>query len=176
MKRSWIWVALLLSIGVNIGILAMIGTSRYRIGPKVEEFRPDGPPPFARLADHLDLEGQARERFLAIQEELFTTTRRHREDLESLRRALRAEVVSDQPDPERVEELLRQSGEVGRRLDRAMVESVLATREILTPDQQRRYLRLLERLQPGGRRFGPRGHPPSGRRPRSERSEASGNR
>ena len=169
MKRSWVWVALLLSLGVNIGILATLGTARFRERPRYDGARPEGAPPFARMADHLGLEGETREQFLTIQEDLFKTTRRHRQELESLRRELRREVVSQQPDAARVEQLLEESGEVSRRLDRAMVDSVLATRRVLTPEQQQRYFRVLDRLRAGGRRFGPHAPPPDGRRPHADR-------
>jgi Spy/CpxP family protein refolding chaperone len=164
MKRAWIWVALLLSVGINIGILASLATSRYRHDTRFDRPRPEGSPPFARVADYLELEGVTRDRFLVIQKELFETTRRQRQELESLRRELRGEAVSEDPDIDRIEQLLNEASEVGRSLDRAMVESVLETRRILSPEQQRRYLRVLERLRMGGRRFGPHRMPPKGRR------------
>ena len=168
MKRAWIWVALLLSVGINIGILASLATSRYRQEARFDRQPPEGPPPFARVADQLELEGEARDRFLAIQKDLFETTRRQRQELESLRRELRNETVAEQPDSERIERLLDEASEVGRSLDRAMVDSVLETRQILNPEQQRRYLRVLERLRLGGRRFGPHRRHPDGRRGRPE--------
>lgn len=165
MKRAWIWIALLLSVGVNIGVLASIAASRYRAEARIVRQRPDGPPPFARMADYLELEGEVRDRFLDTQRELFETTRRQRQELESLRHELRSEAVSDNPDIERIDRLLNQASEVGRSLDRAMVESVLETRQLLNPEQQKRYLRILERLRMGGRRFGPHRRPRDGRRP-----------
>ena len=160
MKRTWVWIALLLSLGVNIGVLATVGTARYRSQARVDRSRFEGPPPFARMADHLELEGEAREQFLKIQQELFQTTRQHRDELQELRGELRREATSENPDPARVERLLAESGEVNRDLDRAMVESVLATRRVLTPEQQQRFFRVLDRLRAGGRRFGPHGRPP----------------
>lgn len=173
MKRAWIWIALLLSLGVNIGVLATVGTARYRSRPRVDRSRFEGPPPFARMADHLDLEGEARAQFLEIQQVLFQTTRQHRGDLEALRGELRREATSENPDPARVEQLLAESGEVNRDLDRAMVESVLATRGVLTPVQQQRFFTVLDRLQAGGRRPGPHGRPPGRRRPGTDRPDAS---
>lgn len=169
MKRSWVWVALLLSIGINVGILATIATARYRGGPRVDRSPAESAPPFARMADHLDLEGEVRERFLAIQEDLFRTTREQRERLEALRGEMRQEVMADTPDPVRVDQLLAETAQVSRDLDEAMVESVLATRRLLSPEQQQRYFRVLDRLRPGGRRLGHRDRPPHGRRPAPDR-------
>ena len=174
MKRSWLWIALLLSVGVNIGILATVGTARYRVKERVDRFRSEAPPPFARMADHLKLEGETRDHFLEIQRDLFATTRHYREKLEDLRLELRQEVTSENPDTDRVERLLAESGQVNRDLDRAMVESVLATRHILTPEEQQRFFGVLERMRSRGR--GP-GHPrrPEGpRRPGREQPDPPG--
>ena len=54
MKRGWVWVALLLSIGINIGVLATIGVSRSRAAARWERPREeDRTPPFERVANHL---------------------------------------------------------------------------------------------------------------------------
>ena len=168
MKRGWIWVALLLSVGVNIGVLATIGVSRLRNKAQWERPRDEeGQPPFARLANHLELEGEERERFMEIQQKLFRTTRQHQAVLQRLRGELRGEVTSDSPDPAKVDGLLTEVGALHMDLDRALVESVLATREILTPEQQQRYFHVLERMRDarrfGGREGGPTRRP--GRRP-----------
>lgn len=169
MKRGWVWVALLLSVGINIGVLATLGVSRTRSQARWERPREgDRTPPFERLANHLDLEGEARAQFMDIQQRLFRTTRQHQEALQMLRGELRREVVSDNPDPTRVDELLAEVGSLHMDLDRVMVQSVLQTRKILTPEQQKRYLRVLERMRDAYRRFGTRGEDPArrpGRRP-----------
>lgn len=172
MKRGWVWVALLLSVGINIGVLAMIGVSRMRTEARWEQQPREGdrPPPFERLARYLEVEGEQREEFMEIQQRLFRTTRQSQETLESLRRDLRLEVMSESPDPVRVDQLLAEIGSQHRDLDRALVESVLATRKVLSPEQQRRYFHVLERMRDASRRFGDRqGGPPrrpgSGRRP-----------
>jgi len=166
MKRGWVWVALLLSLGVNIGVLATIGLSRMRTKARWERSRdPSSAPPFERIANHLKLAGEPREQFMVIQKDLFRTTREHRQQMEKLETELRREVMSENPDPDRVDRLLEETGAAKRELDRAMIESVLATKQILTPEQQQRYFHVLERLRGANRRFGGRGGPP--RRPRS---------
>lgn len=171
MKRGWVWVALLLSVGVNIGVLATIGVSHLRTKARWERPRErDGSPPVERLANHLELEGQERDQFLEIQQNLFHTTRQHQEALQKLRTEIRSEVMSDSPDPSNVDRLLADVGAIHMDLDRAMVESVLATRKILTPEQQRRYFHVVERMRDASRRFDSRGGPPRrpGRRPPPE--------
>ena len=169
MKRGWVWVLLLLSVGINIGILATIGVSKARTQARWERPR-DGErpaPPFERVANHLELEGVAREQFLEIQQNLFRTTRSHQEALHQLRAELRREVASRDPDPQKVDQLLSQIGALHMDLDRAMVESVLATKKILTPQQQRKYFQVLERVRDAYRRFGDRANRP--RRPGDRR-------
>lgn len=169
MKRGWVWVALLLSVGINIGVLATIGVSRARTKARWERPREEERnPPFERLANHLDLEGEERDRFMEIQQRLFRTTRRNQEMLQNLRGELRREVMSDSPDAARVDDLLSEVGTIHMDLDRAMVETVLETRKLLTAEQQMRYLQVLERMRESYRRFGSRGDGPPrrpGRRP-----------
>ncbi len=165
MKRGWLWVALVLSLGVNIGVLATVGLSRIRAVDRAPDraARDQRPPPFERLADHLRLEGPPRQRFIEIQRDLFETTRRHRQRLEEIRTELRHELMAERPDRARVEELQGESARVNAALERAMIESVLASREVLDAEQQQRYFRVMERL----RRAASPAHPPQprGRRP-----------
>ena len=168
MKRGWVWVALLLSVGINIGVLATIGVSRARAKAGLERPRDrGGSPPVERLATHLDLDGEARDQFLDIQQTLFRSMQQHQGSLQELRTEIRREIMSDLPDPLNVDRLLGEVGAIHMDLDRAMVESVSATRKILTPEQQKRYFEVLERWQGASRRFAGRGGPPGrpGRRP-----------
>jgi Spy/CpxP family protein refolding chaperone len=162
LKKGWVWVALLLSLGVNIGVLVTIGMSRARPQAPIDHPRQPGDMrPAERLARHLQLDGSQRERFMEIQQRLFQTVRGNREELVGLRSELRREVMSEAPDPHEVDRLLLRVGEIHMDLDRAMVESVLATRKLLDPEQQERYFEVLERIQRasewGGR--GDRGRP-----------------
>lgn len=163
MKRAWVWVALVLSLGVNVGVFATIGLSRMRSKARWEQMRPGGPPDMARLADHLRLRGSEREQFLDIQQRFFDTARRQRRELETLRAELRAELSASEPDWGEIEELLGRSGQLYQALDRALVESILASREILTAEQQQRYFHILSRVRGGAIRDGRPDHHP--RRP-----------
>lgn len=175
MKRGWIWVALLLSVGINVGVLATLAVSRSRIKARWEEPQriEERRQPFARVANFLELEGETRERFLEIQQRLFRQTREHQESLQQLRSELRREIVDKEPDRARVDELLASIAEIHGDLDRLMVESVLATRDLLTAEQQRRYLGVLERMREARRLAGRDGQRsrPQGRRPPPPRPE-----
>lgn len=158
MKRAWVWVALVLSLGINVGVFATIGLTRLRSRARWEHVRPGGPPDMGRLADHLRLTGAEREQFLDIQRRFLETASRQRQDLEALRAELRRELSASEPDSSTIEELLGRSGQIYQSLDRALVESILASRELLTAEQRQRYFRILSRMRGGATRQGPPNH------------------
>jgi Spy/CpxP family protein refolding chaperone len=163
-RRWWLVVALLLSLGINAGVVGVLLIQRLRDRGRPPLPGPGfgmGRAPLLALADELRLSGEQRERFLQIQRSFFEQTLRDRQQLDEVRRDLRLEVLRRNPDRVRVDELLRQMSTLTGQLERAFVGNVLATREILTEEQQRRFLELVPRLrqQPGltggGRPFRP---------------------
>ena len=158
MKRSWLIVALLLSVGINIGVLTVIGLSRVgrsRTWQSADE-RSAGPPPMERLVERLDLEGDQRQEFLTEQRRFFEAFDDVRVELQANRRRLRSEVASDDPDPELIEALLGNSAELTAKLDRLFVDNVMMARRLLGPRQERIYFGFLERMRrQGDRQRGP---------------------
>jgi hypothetical protein len=163
-KRWWLVIALLLSVGLNLGILAAIMAAR-RQGPReprpgVEMPNPgnDPLPRLPRLADRLGLEGEERRKFLEIQWNLYQESTRLRLQLGEVHRELRRELSGDHPDPAQVERLLNESARIYLALERALVRNVLATRDLLGPEKEREYLQMIGRLRvpgPGGFAGGP---------------------
>jgi len=153
-------IALLLSVGVNVGLVAAIVAGRFR-APAREERQPPPVARLQRLADRLGLEGEARRRFVAYQRSFFEDTARDRRRLAEVNRELRAELVSPSPDPQRIEQLTAESSALYRTLERALAGNVLATRKLLAPDQERIYLRLIRQLRPGRGPLSPPGAPPA---------------
>lgn len=149
MRRWWVLAALLLSVGLNCGLL---GAWLARRGLPAGPDRPPlgGPPRGAvlELIDRLELTAEQRERFLERHRRFFESTQADRQAMEAARRELRREVARPQPDRARLEALLDEAGRRNAALERAFVDHVLATRELLTPEQQARYLALLSRLRP----------------------------
>lgn len=187
MRRQWIFLALLLSLGVNCGLIGM-GIARHRM--EVQRERDPRPPgrEGARLADRLALAGEARESFLRLQRELGERVHAGRRQIDEARRDLRRELISPVPDRERVEALLGELNRAQDALDRAFVANILAAREVLDGRAEREYLQFVERFgaavagprppgppldrlrpRPGARRLqgyaGPEGPPPGGREP-----------
>lgn len=159
MRRQWIFLALLLSLGVNCGLIGM-GIARHRM--EVQRERDSRPPgrEGARFADRLALAGEARESFLRLQRELGERVHAGRRQIDEARRDLRRELISPQPDRERVEALLGDLTRAQDALDRAFVANILAAREVLDGRAEREYLRFVERF--GAAVAGPRppGPPP----------------
>ena len=194
MRRWWIVIALLLSLGVNVGLLASVAVRRLsppqaappadagpgperRPGPGRPGAAPEGAPGnnparLVRLADHLGLEGEVRRQFLEIQWRFFERTARLRFRQGEVHRELRRTIVRGEPDRQRIDALLGESARLYRGLEEALVESVVASRAILPPEEEREYLRLVGRLRRQGapalegQRPQRRPLPPRERRPR----------
>lgn len=148
--------ALLLSVGLNCGLL---GAWLARRGlPAGGDSPPLGGPPrgaVLELVQRLELTPEQRERFLERHRRFFESTQADRRAMEEARRELRREVARPVPDRARLEALLDEAGRRNAALERAFVDHVLATRELLTPEQQARYLALLARLRPPREGGGP---------------------
>src|SRR5215210_1719198 len=125
-------------------------------------------PRLPRFADRLGLEGEERRKFLDIQWSLFQETSRLRLRMGEVHRDLRRELTRGEPDRRRVDALLQESARIYGALERALVNNVLTTRELLGPEKEREYLELVGRLRvPGPGVAGGLGGPgPRNRRPR----------
>ena len=180
MKRWWLVIALLLSVGLNLGVLAAIGArlaakprpDRQEPRPERQEGNPAGDPVqrLARFADHLKLEGETRRKFLDLQWNLFQETTRLRLQLGEVHRELRRELARGGSDRQRVEALLNESSRLYLALERSLVNNVYATRELLGPEKGEEYLKMIGRMRvpnPGPGIANPAGPPP--RRPLLER-------
>lgn len=161
MRRWWVVIALLLSVGVNVGLFAAILAGRWKAAPAVEERQPPAVERLQKLADRLGLQSEARRSFLAYQRRFFFATARDRRHLGAVNRELRLELVSENPDPQRVEQLTAESSALYLKLERALAGNVLASRKLLDPRQEKVYLDLIRQLRPGRGPLAPPGGPPA---------------
>ena len=147
MKRGILWMVLLLSLGVNVGVLATLAAQRLR-QPSVDT-RPAArdQAPIRSMLESLDLEGEERRRFMELQRRLFERIRRSRHELERVRVQIRRELVAEKPDRRRLEELARRSAKLTAAMDLALIDTVLQSRGQLPPEDRDRYLRLLSHLR-----------------------------
>ncbi|HSS49380.1 MAG TPA: periplasmic heavy metal sensor [Thermoanaerobaculia bacterium] len=161
MRRWWLAIVLLLSLGLNVGILASVAVRR--LGPGGPGAKPPGAnqqtdplPRLPQLANRLGLEGEERRKFLDIQWNLYQETSHLRLQLGETHRNLRHELIQPQPDRARVDALLEESSRTYLALEKSLVTNILATRDLLGPEKEKQYLRLIGQLRipnPGG--FGP---------------------
>lgn len=149
--KGWLWalwLALLLSLGLNIG-LVVAGREQRAPAP-----RPAAAPTpendrgrLDNAARRLGLEGEKRERFVAQQRRFVTSVMAERRKLERIRREVRAELRSESPDEARLQELARRSGEAYGALDAAFIENIVRSRELLDPEQERAFMGFLGRMR-----------------------------
>lgn len=173
MRRWGLMIALILSLGVNAGILATLALSGgdrspgAESGPAGSNRPPGGPhgrpaagPPgeprvpelaaqrLERLADDLGLAGADRERFLELQRGMLGEGLRLARERFRLQAELRRELLADEPDRERVDLLIGEIAAVFTRLEQSTASAILDTRELLDPEQERRYLVVVAQIRP----------------------------
>lgn len=152
MRRGTLVVALLLSLGVNLGLLG-VAVARRAAGERWQRAeRGETLPPERfgrRLADRLGVPDERRDAFLTVQRRLAERTAVERRELLRVRLALRRELLAPAPDRARIDDLLDELADRERSLNRALVESVLESRQSLAGRELERYLRFLERAGPG---------------------------
>ncbi len=155
MKRWWIGIALLLSVGVNVGILATIAVSRARRGDgpppifrQLERRLPSGADPAMQLARRLGVDPSQEHAFRQLHRRFFEETVKQRRRMQQARRRMVEELVSESPDQELLEQLGREVAEAQVSMEKALVETTLRSREALDPGREEAYLRfLMNRLQ-----------------------------
>lgn len=232
MKRWWLVVLLLLSVGLNLGLLARARAekkaalaaelsaaeeraaaeaatlaeraSREKADPDGvseppetqprEPLQPESPPhnprpphekpPFlvklmTRMANEVGVEGEQREKFLAIQQGFFESSFQTRETLRKRQQALRQNLVSPQPDRALASRQVEELSQAQKALEQAFLDNYFETTAILDQDQQKRYRRLILELrkmrwdrgarEEAGPQGGPPEGPPPGEGPRQQR-------
>ena len=213
MKRWWLVMALMLSIGVNVGIFVSRWLPAKEAPPSTEvpesgQTAPEEtgggpregaeePPPrirdggpasrqiprvIHRMADELGLEGEKRGRFVELQMQFLRQTFQTRQRIQRSERRLRQELMAETPNRPNVRESLDQMTRARAQMERAFVESVLETRELLDPEQTRKYLHLIGRLRQSSERLrqelqqrrGPRFQQPAFRRPEGRQRPPGG--
>lgn len=164
MKRWLIVVLLLLSIGLNIGLLAQRGREKRQreerrearlearqnpgsAGSREARERPLLKRLLDRMVDEVGVKGEQRDKFVAIQESFFDRTLATREKLRQSQRALRENLSSPQPDRALAENQAAEIAAAQKEVEAAFIENFFATSAILDQDQRQRYSKLVSELR-----------------------------
>ncbi|MEM7349785.1 MAG: periplasmic heavy metal sensor [Acidobacteriota bacterium] len=152
MRRWWLLIALLLSLGLNLGMLASRALQQREANrnPIVEDSdRTDSRVPRVvyRMADDLRLTGAQRDEFVEIQRTFFDQTIDARGRMAYFQSEVRREITSDSPDREALDEILDGLSLAHSDLERAFVTNLLDTRELLDDEQEKRYRHFLRRMR-----------------------------
>ncbi len=171
MKRWGLILLLLLSVGVNIGILSTLGVSRLRRPePRDRAFRPPQPPPEVRsLPGRFGLDRAEAETFRELHRTFFEKTTEGQREAFRLRRELADELTSEAPERERLDEILDRIVANERAREEAFVELTMGARELLGGEGSEAYRRFVRQkmVRGPGPSDGPwRGRHGEGDRPR----------
>ncbi|MFO7609914.1 MAG: Spy/CpxP family protein refolding chaperone [Candidatus Krumholzibacteriia bacterium] len=104
-----------------------------------------------RLAARLDLNEEQTKAIAGLHQKQREQNQALRKDLLRLRNELQGEMLKDQPDAKAVKNLTGKIGELRTAMQQNRLETRLAVREQLTPEQRDRMLLMGERLGRGGR-------------------------
>lgn len=154
MKRWWIVLLLLLSVGLNAGLLAQRRHEKREREARIEErqaraaerrgerepqARPLADRLIARLVDKVGVQGENREKFIALQKDFFARTLATRERLRGSQKALRENLRSEKPDRPLADRQLAELAAAQEEIEAAFVDNYFAASALLDQDQQKRY-------------------------------------
>lgn len=161
MKRWWLVILLLLSVGVNAGLLAQRGRAeekrerreagrrgdRDARGDKGEQARP---PRLTRLLDRMveqvGVEGEQRQKFVALHESFFERTLATRERLRQSQKALRDNLASPAPDRALADSQAAEIAAAQKEIEAAFIDNFFAAGALLDEGQKARYSHLVAEL------------------------------
>jgi hypothetical protein len=146
-RRWWLVIILLLSLGANLGILATLAVNRISPVGQPEVLRPIAPGKLSLVADRLGLKGEAKKRFIERHRRFLNETAVPRKRLGEIRLAVRSELIAAHPDRARLDALMKEASAIFLDLERALADLVLEIRAALPPEAEGRYVDLLSRLK-----------------------------
>lgn len=152
MNKGLLGMALLLSIGFNLGLLLSRRPEPEpaRLLETVDAGRAEGDPrpsvgDFDELLAELELLPDERRQFLAIHRRFFRHTRQSQARLKALRLEIEAELIRPQPREQRLQEMVREMVQTSLSVEQALIRTTLRGRQLLGPQREGPYLEHLER-------------------------------
>ncbi len=165
MKRWWLLILLLLSVGINIGLMLAFASGklsqklqpRQSLALEQELSRIEGRigPFVRRMADELGLQDEKRRLFSRQQRRFFQKTLQAHRHFREVQKQLVHEIAAAESDRQSIDHLLDELVAAYAAQERAFVDNMVATRELLDDQQRQRFSRFLARVrqlaQGGGR-------------------------
>lgn len=152
MKIKILVIALILSMGINVGVVITL-VQHWRYRKRLEERLPLKSPSWYHSPMRRML-GLSKEQFDAIEktrEEMHSKIMPKREKLRRKRRELMDLLREPEPQKERLDSLLHEVAELQTEIELFIFEDILKMKEILTPEQEERFFELFnKRLKSGG--------------------------
>ena len=130
MKKHAVWLLLVVSVGLNAGLLlALFGRGHHR--------PPQGPPDWGR---ELGLSAEQQQAFDQAREKLMAALDSRRDAMQAEHEKLSAELLAEHPDRAAIDACLDRAAALQREQQADVVEHVLAVRELLTPAQRQEFV------------------------------------
>jgi Spy/CpxP family protein refolding chaperone len=142
MKRKLVILGVILLIAINMSVLATVGY-RWRCGPEGKTCKSQAPCEY--LCAHLSLSDSQREKMELFGKALDEKTGIIREALRHKRNKLVELLNEPSPDRVRVDSLIEEIGMAQAELEKEVMEHIIREKEILTPEQQKKFLELISR-------------------------------
>lgn len=165
MTRRAMAVGLLVSVGLNVGLVVALALRR----PAPRDWRRAR----SAMTGELGLDARQEAALAAAQSSLAAKLREQRERMGQAAGEMTSLLLQPHPDRQRIDERLERMARIQRESQEAVIDHLVATRTVLTPEQHERLVRMMVRrgLQmggpggghgrgrkgPGGREFGPQG-------------------
>ena len=144
MKKKLLILGLVLLITINIAVLATIG---YRWQCQKGGKPCEGYKPGEYLCQKLSLSNSQKEKMEILRKTFEEKTTQIRETLSVKRNELVKLLSQPEPDNNKIESLIKEIGSAQTELEKEVINHILKEKEILTREQQEKFLKLIgERL------------------------------
>lgn len=142
MKRKLVILGVILLVAINVSVLATIG---YRWKCPSEGKICDRQVPCEYLCEQLSLSDSQKQKMEMFGKAFDEKTDKKRKTLSYQRNELVELLNQPSPDHQKIDSLINQIGIAQAELEKEVIDHILQEKEILTPEQQKKFLDLIKR-------------------------------
>lgn len=140
MKTKLLIILLVISLGINAGVIFAFGFRHWHAKRLRPEFRRER----LQLQRSLDLSEEQNQLFEKYRKELNNQLSPLREKIRQKRRELLGLLKTEEIDEEKIDKLLSEIAELQSEIEKTVVRHSIQIRKILTPAQQKKFIGFLE--------------------------------